>query len=46
MSYRKGVSGVNRMDGEGNESVYGKFGMFFLMNCGVFGVVKLVLTSN
>ncbi len=27
MSYLRGACGLNRMDGESNESVYGKFGM-------------------
>ncbi len=27
MSYKKGVCGLNTIDGESNESVYGKFGM-------------------
>ncbi len=29
MSYLRGTCGLNRMDGEGNESVYGKVGMFY-----------------
>ncbi len=29
MSYRRGACGLNRMDGESNESVYGKFGVSF-----------------
>ncbi len=43
MSYLRGTCGLNRMDGESSESVYGKFGMSFKsegMNCGVVEVVK------
>ncbi len=43
MGYLRGAWGLNRMDGESNESVYGKFGMSFKyegMNCGVLEVVK------
>ncbi len=42
MSYLRGVCGLNRMDGESNESVYGKFGTFVKcegINCRVV-VVK------
>ncbi len=43
MTYLRGACGRNRMNGESNESVYGKFGMSFKsegMNCGVVEVVK------
>ncbi len=38
MSYLRGACGLNRMDGESSESVYGRFGDG--MNCGVAEVVK------
>ncbi len=43
MSYLRGACGLNGMDGESNESVYGRFGASFKsegMNCGVVEVVK------
>ncbi len=43
MSYLRGSFGLNRIDGESSESVYGKLGMSFKnegMNCGVVEVVK------
>ncbi len=43
MSCLRGACGLNRMDGESNESVYGRFGMSVKsegMNCGVVEVVK------
>ncbi len=43
MSYLKGACGLNRMDGESSESVYGKFGTSVKsegMNCGVVEVVR------
>ncbi len=43
MSYLRGVCGLNRMDGESNESLYGKFRMPVKsegINCGVLEVVK------
>ncbi len=43
LSYLRGVCGLNKMDGESNESVYGRFGMSFKregMNCGVVEVAK------
>ncbi len=43
MSYLRGACGLNRMNGESNKSVYGKFGMSFKseeINCGVVEVVK------
>ncbi len=43
MSYLRGACGLNRMDGESNESVYEKFCMSFKsegMNCGLVEVVK------
>lgn len=42
MSYLKGACDVNRMDSEGNESVYGKFHTFSdgnWINCGVVEIV-------
>ncbi len=44
MSYLRGACGLNRMDGESNESLYGKFGRSFKsegMNCRVVEVVKM-----
>ncbi len=46
MSYLRGACGLNRMDGESNERVYGKFDMSLKskgMNCGVVDVVKRTL---
>ncbi len=43
MSYLRGACGLNRMDGENSESVYGRFGVSVKsegMNCGVVEVVK------
>ncbi len=43
MSYLRGDSGVNRMDGESNENVFGRLGMSSRaegMSCGVVKVVK------
>jgi len=43
MSYLRGCCGVNRMDGESNENVYGRFGMASKgegMSCGVVEMVK------
>ncbi len=43
MSYLRGACGLNRMDSQSTESVYGKFCMSFKsegMNCGVVEVVK------
>ncbi len=43
MSYLRGACGLNRMDNESNESVYGMFSVSFRsegMNCGVVEVVK------
>ncbi len=43
VSYRRGACGLNKMDGKSNESVSGRFGMFFKskgMNCRVVRVVK------
>ena len=43
MSYLRGACSLSRMDGESNESVYGRFGMSVKgegMNCGVVEVVK------
>ncbi len=43
MSYQKGACGLNRMDGESNKSVYGKFGLSFKsdgMNCGVVEMIQ------
>ncbi len=43
MSYLRSACGLNWMDGESNENVYGKFGMSFKsegMNCEVVEVVK------
>ncbi len=41
--FMRGARGLNRMDDESNESMYGKFGMSFKSegrNCGVLEVVK------
>ncbi len=43
MSYLRGGCGVNRMDGENNESVYRRFGMTSKreeMSCGVVEMVS------
>ncbi len=43
MSYLRSGYGVNRMDGESSDNVYGRFGMSSKgkrMNCGVMEVVK------
>ncbi len=43
MSFLRGGCGVNRMEGESNENVYRKFGMFRRgegMSCGVVEMVK------
>ncbi len=43
MSYLRGGCGVSRMDGESNESVYGRSGMSSTgkgMSCGVVEVMK------
>ncbi len=43
MSYLRGRCGVSRMDGESNENVYRKFGMFSRgegMSCRVVEMVK------
>ncbi len=43
MSYLRGASVLNRMDGENNENVYGRFGMSVKsegMNSGLAEVVK------
>ncbi len=42
MSYPRCACGLNKMNGESNESMYGKFGTSFKsegMNCGVVEVV-------
>ncbi len=47
VSYLRGACGMNRIDGESNERVYGRFGMSTKgegMNCGVVEIVKH--TSN
>ncbi len=41
MSYLRGACGLNRLDGESNESMCGKFDMSFKrVNCGMMEVVK------
>ncbi len=47
MSYLRGGCGVNRIDGESNENVYGSFGMSSRegMSCGVAEVVKVQHTE-
>ncbi len=43
MCYLRSACDLKRMDGESNQSLYGKFGMSFKregMNCGVVEVIK------
>ncbi len=42
----RGACGLNRIDGESSESVYGKFGMSFKIKEMNFGVVELVKCST
>ncbi len=46
MSYLRGACGLNRMDGDSNESVYGKFGMSFKSEGMNYGVVEGVKCST